>query len=202
MRLYVEIFIYTLSVIYSPGPVNFMGLNAGLTGQFRNCIGFFLGVGCAMLVLFVLLGYLGEAFIPQGWLHYFALVGAIYIFYVAFKMLNSQLKKSTQNEQKLTFLNGFFIQLLNPKAILVVLPVTTIMYPAAHIQGIMIFVVSLLISLGASGAPCSYAFAGKLLGNKISNPIWLNRLNYVMAVLLMITGLLMLKDFMFGTHLI
>lgn len=197
-----EIFIYTLSVMYSPGPVNFMGLNAGLTGQFRNCIGFFLGVGCAMMVLFVALGYLGEALIPQGWLHYFALVGALYIFYVAFKMLSSHLNKTSQSEQKLTFFNGFFIQLLNPKAILVVLPVTTIMYPAAHIQGIMIFVVSLLISLGAAGAPCSYAFAGKLLGNKISNPIWLNRLNYVMAVLLILTGLSMLRDFIIGTHLI
>jgi hypothetical protein len=33
-------------VMYSPGPVNFMGLNAGLTGQFKKTIYFFIGVGC------------------------------------------------------------------------------------------------------------------------------------------------------------
>ena len=45
-----EIFLYTLSVMYSPGPVNFMGLNSGLTGQFKKTIYFFMGVGCAMLM--------------------------------------------------------------------------------------------------------------------------------------------------------
>ena len=49
---------YTLSVMYSPGPVNFMGLNAGLTGQFKNDL-FFIGVGCAMLMLFMILDILG-----------------------------------------------------------------------------------------------------------------------------------------------
>ncbi|CEI51740.1 hypothetical protein [Acinetobacter bereziniae] len=28
-----EILLYTLSVMYSPGPVNFIGLNSGLTGK-------------------------------------------------------------------------------------------------------------------------------------------------------------------------
>ena len=38
-----DIFLYAFSVMYSPGPVNFMGLNAGLTGQFRRSTGFFIG---------------------------------------------------------------------------------------------------------------------------------------------------------------
>ncbi len=35
-RYVMEIFFYTLSVMYSLGPVNFMGLNAGLTGQLQK----------------------------------------------------------------------------------------------------------------------------------------------------------------------
>jgi hypothetical protein len=54
-RYVMEIFFYTLSVMYSPGPVNFMGLNAGLTGQFKKTIYFFIGVGCAMLSITYLL---------------------------------------------------------------------------------------------------------------------------------------------------
>lgn len=30
-----EIILYAIDMMYSPGPVNFMGLNAGLTGQFK-----------------------------------------------------------------------------------------------------------------------------------------------------------------------
>ena len=35
-RFSMDIFLYAFSVMYSPGPVNFMCLNAGLTGQFRS----------------------------------------------------------------------------------------------------------------------------------------------------------------------
>lgn len=71
-----DIFLYAFSVMYSPGPVNLMGLNAGLTGKFRRSMGFFAGVGCAMLVLFILFGYTGEAVISHAALPYISLVGA------------------------------------------------------------------------------------------------------------------------------
>nr|WP_174506650.1 LysE family transporter [Acinetobacter sp. Marseille-Q1620] len=197
-----EIFLYTLSVMYSPGPVNFMGLNSGLTGQLKKTVGFFLGVGCAMLVLFILFGYLGEAIIPHQWLHYIALIGAIYTFYIALKMFLAKLDTGTHESKTLTFFNGFLIQLLNPKGILVILPVTTLMYPAARITGAKLFVVSFIISLGAAAAPFLYALAGSVLGQKIANPVWFNRLNKIMGVLLICSGLFMLRDFFIGTHIL
>ncbi|MCG2572037.1 LysE family transporter [Acinetobacter sp. ME22] len=199
-----EIFIYTLSVMYSPGPVNFMGLNSGLTGQLKKTIPFFIGVGSAMLLLFLLFGYVGEALIPHEDLHYIALVGAIYTFYVAFKMLTARLDGNTDqpSHSSLTFWNGFLIQALNPKGILVILPVTTVMYPAAHITGNMIAIISLLISIGAAGAPFIYAVTGTVIGNKIQNQSWLNTLNKIMGIALIISGLFMLKGFLHGLHVI
>lgn len=199
-----EIFLYTLSVMYSPGPVNFMGLNSGLTGQFKKTIYFFMGVGCAMLMLFIIFGYAGAAIIPQNALHYIALLGAYYTFYLAFQMLKADIdiNDETTEIQTLSFCNGFWIQTLNPKGILVILPVTTIMYPTAHITGIQIFLVSLLISMGAAGAPCLYSWAGAVLGKKIKNKIWFNRLNKTMAMMLIISGIFMLYDFLKGMNLI
>jgi len=199
-----EIFLYTLSVMYSPGPVNFMGLNSGLTGQFKKTIYFFMGVGCAMLMLFMIFGYAGAAIIPQKALHYIALLGACYTFYLAFQMLKADIdiKDEATEIQTLSFWNGFWIQTLNPKGILVILPVTTIMYPTAHITGIQIFLVSLLISIGAAGAPCLYSWAGAMLGKKIKNKIWFNRLNKTMAMMLIISGIFMLHDFLKGMNLI
>lgn len=199
-----EIFLYTLSVMYSPGPVNIMGLNAGLTGQFKKTIYFFMGVGCAMLMLFIIFGYAGAAIIPQKALHYIALLGACYTFYLAFQMLKADIdiKDEATEIQTLSFWNGFWIQTLNPKGILVILPVTTIMYPTAHITGIQIFLVSLLISIGAAGAPCLYSWAGAMLGKKIKNKIWFNRLNKTMAMMLIISGIFMLYDFLKGMNLV
>lgn len=199
-----EIFLYTLSVMYSPGPVNFMGLNSGLTGQFKKTIYFFIGVGCAMLMLFMIFGYIGAAIIPQKALHYIALLGACYTFYLAFQMLKADIEISyeTAEVQALSFWNGFWIQALNPKGILVILPVTTIMYPTAHITGIHIFLVSLLISIGAAGAPFIYSWAGAVLGKKIKNKIWFNRINQAMGLMLIVSGIFMLYDFLKGMNLI
>ncbi|ENX57912.1 MULTISPECIES: LysE family translocator [Acinetobacter] len=199
-----EIFLYSLSVMYSPGPVNFMGLNAGLTGQFSRTLGFFAGVGCSMLMLFVVFGYAGAALIPHAYLHFIALIGALYTFYIAYKMMtaHTELKTDQTLYKSLSFWNGFWIQSLNPKAILVILPVTTIMYPAAHITGSLILIVSLLISLGAAGAPLLYSFAGSVIGKKLSNPIWLNHLNKILGIFLIISGLFMLSDFLKGMHFI
>ncbi|MFC3902744.1 LysE family translocator [Acinetobacter marinus] len=197
-----EIFLYALSVMYSPGPVNFMGLNAGLTGQLRKTIGFFLGVGCAMLILFIIMGVVGDAVIPEQGLHIISLLGAIYTFYLAFKMFFSKVESTAQSTQALTFMNGFWIQLLNPKGILVILPVTTVMYPAAKITGEMIYLISILISIGAAAAPMLYAFAGQVLGRKIAQPKWFNWLNKIMAVFLIWVAIFMLKDFVVGLHLL
>lgn len=56
-----EIVAYALGVMYTPGPVNLLGLNAGLNGQARTSLGFFVGVGAAMLTLFLIFGWVGAA---------------------------------------------------------------------------------------------------------------------------------------------
>lgn len=107
-----EIILYAIGMMYSPGPVNFMGLNAGLTGQFKQTINFFIGVGCAIMALFIVLGYIGEAIIPHHYLPYISLVGAFYTYYLAYQMvfptITMEEEDTTVSTQKcLTFWNGF-----------------------------------------------------------------------------------------------
>jgi len=201
-----EIFLYALGVMYSPGPVNAMGLNAGLTGHFRQTMGFFIGVGCAMLCLFIIFGYTGEALVPTRSLPYIALIGALYTFYLSAKMMGHRVEMSESDKRSgnsnLTFLNGFVIQGLNPKGMLVVLPVTTVMFPSAHITGVMILIVSVLIGVGAAGAPGVYSLLGAVIGRKIKNEAYFDWFNKLMGVFLIISGLFMFYDFLVGIKLI
>ena len=165
-----DIFLYAFSVMYSPGPVNLMGLNAGLTGKMRRSSGFYIGVGSAMLLMFVLFGYTGEAIISQAALPYISLVGGLYTLYLAYQVFNARTvvdARSDEPRATLTFWNGLVIQLLNPKGIVAVLPITSVMLPAAHITGASIAGVSVLLGLGAVGAPWVYALLGALLGRRI-----------------------------------
>ncbi|WP_017256482.1 LysE family translocator [Pseudomonas tolaasii] len=166
-----DIFLYAFSVMYSPGPVNFMGLNAGLTGKFRRSTGFFIGVGGAMLLLFVLFGYTGEAIISQAALPYISLAGGLYTVYLAYQVFTARPvveEPSSAPAKTLTFWNGLVIQLLNPKGIVAVLPITSVMLPAAHITGASIAGVSALLGLGAVGAPWVYGLLGAVLGKRIT----------------------------------
>ena len=166
-----DIFLYAFSVMYSPGPVNLMGLNAGLTGKLRRSSGFYIGVGCAMLLMFVLFGYTGEAIISQAALPYISLVGGVYTLYLAYQVFTARTvveESSSAPAKALTFWNGLVIQLLNPKGIVAVLPITSVMLPAAHITGASIAGVSALLGLGAVGAPWVYALLGAVLGRRIS----------------------------------
>ncbi|CAD5202761.1 LysE family translocator [Pseudomonas sp. FEN] len=201
-----EIFLYAFSVMYSPGPVNVMGLNAGLTGQFRRTVGFFIGVGCAMFALFLIFGYTGEALISRSVLPYLALIGGLYTLYLAFKVFTSKVvlpgkvEASQPTDKPLTFWNGFLIQALNPKGMMVVLPITTVMFPAAHVTGTNIALVSIMIALGGAGAPGIYSFLGAALGKRITKESYFNFFNRLMGIALAVCAAFMLYDFYIHTQ--
>lgn len=202
-----EIFLYSFSVMYSPGPVNAMGLNAGLVGQFRQTAGFFLGVGFAMFVLFILFGYTGEALISKAILPYLTLIGAGYTSYLAYKVYTSKVSFPDRAEgvaetelKTLTFWNGFLIQALNPKGMMVVLPVATVMFPAAQITGIFIVGVSALIAIAGAGAPAIYSLLGALVGSRITKSSHFDTFNRLMGFILAICACFMFYDFFLHFH--
>lgn len=194
-----EIALYVFSIMYSPGPVNILGFNAGLTARGRGAAGFCLGVGAAMFSWFMLLGYLGEAVaaLYHSALPYIALMGSAYILYLAWKM--SFARVDTRGEASshgvLRFRDGYLLQALNPKGLIVILPVTTVMFPAAHITGRGILVYAALISIAAVGAPGSYCVAGAMAGRRFRTGRYLTIANKVMGILLIVVALSILYDF-------
>jgi len=181
-----EILAYAIGVMYTPGPINLLGLHSGINGKTREHIGFFGGVGSAMFILFTLLGYLGLTFINPALLPYISLIGCTYILYIAWKVVRSNVNLSHKTEQTavLSFSNGLIMQLLNPKALVATLPISTIQFPAAGISGSAILVWSCLLALLAFGAPGSYSLVGSLMGKRINNPFYFKVFNCLMCGLL------------------
>ena len=182
-----KIFLYAIGVMYSPGPVNLIGLNSGLNGRFRQSIQFFAGVGLAMAILFLLFGYTGQAIIKTSYLPFIAIPGCLYILYLAGKIAFSSVEKrdvERKNKGFVSFFDGLSMQLLNPKAMLVIIPVTGVQFPAENIVGVRIFFFSLVLAFFAMWAPGSYSLLGQILGQKINNPRFFKVFNLIMAVLL------------------
>ncbi|WP_370317433.1 LysE family translocator [Pseudoalteromonas sp.] len=186
-----DIFAYAIGIMYTPGPINLLGLSSGLNKQTRSHLGFFIGVGSAMFILFVLLGYLGLQVINPQFLPYVSLIGCGYILYIAWKVAKAKVQVSdTSADASLSFFDGLFMQLLNPKALVATLPIATIQFQSADITGAAIVFWSLILAILAFGAPTSYSLAGLMLGKQVSRPGVFNMFNKLMAVLLVYVALM------------
>ena len=198
-----EVALYTFCVMYSPGPVNILAFNEALNGGGWRISGYCFGVGLAMLTGFLLLSFIGRAFWIDALTQVFAVVGSAYILYLAYKLWYScpSLDSGERSDDLLRFGDGYWLQLLNPKGLVVILPVTTVMFPAAHLSTPGIVVAVLLISIGAVGAPGVYALGGALLGYRFAEPRLFFFLNRAMAVMLVFVALSLIYDFFIaGDH--
>ncbi|KTG21421.1 transporter [Pseudoalteromonas sp. XI10] len=186
-----DIFAYAIGIMYTPGPINLLGLSSGLNKQTRSHLGFFIGVGSAMFILFVLLGYLGLQVINPQFLPYVSLIGCGYILYIAWKVAKAKVQVNDASaDASLSFFDGLFMQLLNPKALVATLPIATIQFPSVNITGAAIVFWSLILAILAFGAPTSYSFAGLMLGKQVSRPGVFNVFNKLMAILLVYVALM------------
>lgn len=190
---------YAFSIMYSPGPVNLLGLHSGINKKIKTHIGFFIGVGLAMLILFLGLGFLGNTFINTSWLPYTSLLGCIYIIYVALKVFKAsvEVNQSPKQEKNLSIWDGLLMQLLNPKGLIATLPIATIQFPAEGIQGGAIIIWSIGLSILAFGAPFSYSLIGGLLGKKLNNPLYFKTFNILMSLLLVSVAINIAYEYVF-----
>lgn len=179
-----EIILYAISIMYTPGPVNLIGLNVGLNKKLRLL--FCAGVGIAMFVMFLIFGYTGAWLVRPEYQLIISLLGCLYILYLAWKVSQSfvDVDSESNKNMKLNFSNGFLVQLLNPKAPVAILPLTTVQFPSAGITGFGVLVWSALLGSLAFGAPATYMLSGKYLSR------WVRQPNVIKAVNLLLAGLL------------
>lgn len=186
---------YALGAMYSPGPVNLLGLNVGINGQAKTSLGFCLGVGTAMFAYLLLLGWAGAAWIDDEALIAVSALGCGYIVYLATKIarasvdLSAHANNPNHTPRLLRFRDGLVMQLLNPKAILATLPIATLQFPAAGIEGASLVFWAFGLAMLAAGAPGSYIVLGSLVGHRINSVGMIKYFNWLMAGLLIAVAL-------------
>lgn len=190
---------YAFGIMYTPGPVNLLGIHSGINGKVTDHIGFFIGIACAMFILFVTLGFLGNTFINPEFIPYMSLLGCCYILYIAWKIMRVRVSvnPSSGEDRVLSIWDGLFMQLLNPKGLIATLPIATIQFPSEGIQGSAIVIWSIGLSVMAFGAPFSYSLIGLLIGKKLNNPNYFKIFNIFMAMLLVTVAINICYEYVF-----
>ena len=186
-----DIILYAFGVMYTPGPVNAIGLNNGIQKQTR-IFGFFAGVAVAMFILFFSLALIGEQVMNDSLLQSASVLGSLYILWLAYKIFSAPVGDYSNTEPRvLTFRDGLLMQLLNPKGITVALPDATVQFSAAGISGLQLLGWCIGLAVFAFGAPWSYFIFGRLLGKNINQTRYLTIINKLMALFLAFVALSM-----------
>ena len=164
---YLSFVAYACAATFLPGPNNVLLLTAAGQSGFRLCLPLLYGIWSGLVTVMLLAGgfcgVLGTL-VPQivPWFRY---IGAAYILYLAWQTVKKRPVPlaNGQQSQPLTYWNGFLLQFLNVKVIMLGLAAYPGYFlPWGHSLGLVaLFAVTMTLCCGAGNL--LWAMAGNLL---------------------------------------
>ena len=118
MATLIAMALLALAMSISPGPVNLISLSSGVNYGFARTFSFVSGATIGFTLLLVVLG-LGLGAITNRYptlMNIAAISGALYLAYLGYLIATAKPELSTRQQAQPTFLQGFVLQWLNPKA--------------------------------------------------------------------------------------
>lgn len=118
MSLFIAMFSFSLVMSISPGPVNMVILSSGASYGIRKTFPFVSGatIGFTLLLLFLGLGFYKVIEVYPSILKYLAIAGSLFIVYMGYLIASSKSELDIKKQNQPTFIQGFLLQWLNPKA--------------------------------------------------------------------------------------
>lgn len=192
MSLLIAMFSFSLVMSISPGPVNMIIVYSGATYGVRKTFSFVSGgaIGFTLLLLFIGLGFSTVIDLYPYFLKYLAVVGSLFIVYMGYLIATSQPKLDIKEHKQPTFIQGFLLQWLNPKAwVACMVGVSIFSSPDNHKEFLTFSLVYFLV--------CYFSlFSWSILGNKaailLNNEFKLRLFNQLMGGLLIVTACFLL----------
>lgn len=151
--VFVELAVSACATTFTPGPNNILLLSSTSTFGLRKCRPLILGIWTGLLTIMLICGFacaaLGEL-VPQI-VPIAKYVGAAYILYLAYKTLTRKVgDANTAGSKPLTYLNGFLLQFLNIKILMLGIAFYSgyIMPYGFHVGSVLAFAVIMAVCAG------------------------------------------------------
>ena len=170
----------------SPGPNNILasysGFNFGLVKTIPHMFGVIFGFTTLVIVMnFGLINIFKNFPIMQEVLIY---TGTIFLIYLAYKISFSKTSSDNSSKNPVKFIETFFFQFLNPKAVIVaIITVTTYVERGKNYINYSLWVIGIAF-IFACFSIMFWTLLGKFLRKFATNQKFIKRFNYVMSFLL------------------
>lgn len=186
---------YALINTFTPGPNNILSMTFATNMGFKKTFKFILGVAAGFTVVMILCNYfnlfLFYAVPLTG--EIMKIFGAIYIIYLAVKILRSNPDENNSlMEKSSSFGTGLLLQFFNPKVILYGITVTSSFITPYYKSNLSIIMFSLFLAFLSFVSTCSWALFGTMFQRILKKHY--AAFNTVMAILLLYTAFSILKS--------
>ena len=170
----------------SPGPNNILasysGFNFGLVKTIPHMFGVIFGFTTLVIVMnFGLINIFKNFPIMQEILIY---TGTIFLIYLAYKISFSKTSSDNSSKNPVKFIETFFFQFLNPKAVIVaIIIVSTYVESGENYINYSLWVIAIAF-IFACFSIVFWTLLGRFLRRFATNEKFIKRFNYVMSLLL------------------
>ena len=192
MSLFITMLSFSLAISISPGPVNMVIVSSGASYGVRKTFSFVSGgtIGFTSLLLFIGLGFSKVIDLYPYFLKYLAVIGSLFIIYMGYLIATSKSELDIKEQKQPTFMQGFLLQWLNPKAwIACMVGVSLFSAPNSHQEFLTFSLTYFLV--------CYFSlFSWSVLGSKaailLNSEFKLKLFNQLMGGLLIVTSCFLL----------
>ena len=170
----------------SPGPNNILasysGFNFGLIKTIPHMFGVIFGFTTLVVVMNIgLINVFKNFSIVQEILKY---AGTIFLIYLAYKISFSKTSSDNSSKSPIKFIETFFFQFLNPKAVIVaIIIVSTYVESGENYINYSLWVIAIAF-IFACFSIVFWTLLGRFLRRFATNEKFIKRFNYVMSLLL------------------
>ncbi|MFD5019471.1 LysE family transporter [Paenibacillus sp. NPDC058367] len=183
--MFVSLFLYAFVASFTPGPNNIMAMGFANQVGLKKSMKFCLGVGTGFFIIILLCSYFNlllNNLLPQI-KSIMAVIGGVYMLYLAFKMITSKQPESdAAGDKHNSFIAGMLLQFINPKGILYGITVTSTFILTSPSSSFRLLSYSLILAfIGYMGTFC-WCLCGSLFKKMISK--YRSQFNVLMGLLL------------------
>ncbi len=192
MSLLLAMCLFAFSMSASPGPVNLVCLSAGVNYGFWRTQPYVLGATTGFVLLLIMVGLgVGEvATQSRLFMTILAYGGTLFICYMGYKIAVSTKQLKVENSSSPSFLQGFTLQWLNPKAWVAAFSGVTAFNVSIEDNSLAIF--SSLYFLVCYFSIALWALAGDQINQFLAEEGRLGLFNRIMGGILVLVGLYLL----------
>jgi threonine/homoserine/homoserine lactone efflux protein len=180
--------LFAIAASFSPGPNNIVTSYTSFNFGFKKTIPTMLGVVIGWMTLVIFL-QMGSGIIFKQFKNLQIIIkifGSIYLFYMAYQLSFSKNISGKSSPKPITFINTFFFQFINPKAIIYALLAISMFVDVQNNYLRDSITLTAVFFFGAVGSQLTWCLIGKYLRKFATSKKFIKNFNYSMSFLLIV----------------